>query len=41
MNANFGLVPDLKGKVRGKRFRKAAKYDRALAAMTDWVDSNT
>ncbi len=40
MNANFGLVPDLKQKVRGKRFRKAAKYERALSAMTAWIKEN-
>lgn len=40
MNANFGLVPDLKQKVRGKRFRKAAKWDRAIEAMEHWIKTN-
>ncbi len=40
MNANFGLVPDLKQKVRGKRFRKAAKWDRAIDALDQWIKMN-
>jgi len=35
MNANFGLLPDLTHKVRGKRERKAAKAERALQALQD------
>lgn len=37
MNANFGLVPDLQEKVRGKQARKQAKSDRAMAALKDWL----
>jgi methylenetetrahydrofolate--tRNA-(uracil-5-)-methyltransferase len=40
MNANFGLVPDLPGKVRGKQARKLAKAERALAALDGWLATN-
>ena len=40
MNANFGLLPDLTDKVRGKRERKLAKAERALAALRLWLESN-
>lgn len=40
MNANFGLVPDLESKVRGKQARKQAKSDRALAALDLWLQAN-
>jgi len=36
MNANFGLIPDLAEKVRGKRERKLAKAERAMAALAQW-----
>ncbi|MCP4572124.1 MAG: methylenetetrahydrofolate--tRNA-(uracil(54)-C(5))-methyltransferase (FADH(2)-oxidizing) TrmFO [bacterium] len=36
MNANFGLVPDLPGRVRGKRERKLAKAARARTALAAW-----
>jgi methylenetetrahydrofolate--tRNA-(uracil-5-)-methyltransferase len=38
MNANFGLLPDLPVPVRGKRDRKLAKAERALAALRAWVE---
>ena len=38
MNANFGLLPDLPRPIRGKRERKLAKAERALAALTAWRD---
>ncbi len=38
MNANFGLLPDLPVPVRGKRDRKLAKAERALAALRTWVE---
>ncbi len=40
MNANFGLLPDLVQKVRGKKLRKEAKAQRAAEAMQQWVDKN-
>ncbi len=39
MNANFGLLPDLGYKVRGKRERKLAKAERALTALEAWLAS--
>jgi methylenetetrahydrofolate--tRNA-(uracil-5-)-methyltransferase len=39
MNANFGLMPDLPGRVRG-RDKKVALGNRALAAIDDWIDRN-
>ena len=39
MNVNFGLVPDLREPVRGKRERKLAKAARSLAACRAWLDS--
>jgi len=41
MNANFGLLPDLVTRVRGKKLRKEAKADRAVQAMEKWLDNNT
>ncbi len=38
MNANFGLLQPLDSPVRGKRERRAALADRALAAMRRWRD---
>jgi methylenetetrahydrofolate--tRNA-(uracil-5-)-methyltransferase len=40
MNANFGLVPDLSMKVRGKHERKLAKAERAVSALTGWLALN-
>jgi len=37
MNANFGLVPELEERVRGKRERKLAKSRRAVAALERWL----
>jgi methylenetetrahydrofolate--tRNA-(uracil-5-)-methyltransferase len=39
MNANFGLLPDLAVRVRGKRERKLAKAERALSALARWIGS--
>jgi methylenetetrahydrofolate--tRNA-(uracil-5-)-methyltransferase len=39
MNANFGLMPDLKTRARG-RYKKAALAARALAAIDDWILRN-
>ncbi|PID79246.1 methylenetetrahydrofolate--tRNA-(uracil(54)-C(5))-methyltransferase (FADH(2)-oxidizing) TrmFO, partial [bacterium DOLZORAL124_64_63] len=36
MNANFGLLPDLERRVRGKKERKEAKARRAVEAMAEW-----
>jgi methylenetetrahydrofolate--tRNA-(uracil-5-)-methyltransferase len=36
MNANFGLLPELEHRERG-RFKKAALGERALAAMDAWI----
>lgn len=37
MNVNFGLVPDLATATRGKRERKIAKSERAVAALAEWL----
>ena len=37
MNANFGLLPAVAGKHRGRKVRKEAKARRAYDAMTAWV----
>ena len=37
MNANFGILPDLPHKVRGKRERKLAKREVALEDMDLWL----
>jgi methylenetetrahydrofolate--tRNA-(uracil-5-)-methyltransferase len=39
INANFGLMPELAEKVRG-RDKKIALGNRALAAIDDWIDHN-
>lgn len=39
MNANFGLLPDLPQPVRGKRDRKLAKAEAALAALETWANA--
>jgi methylenetetrahydrofolate--tRNA-(uracil-5-)-methyltransferase len=36
MNANFGLMPELGGRIRG-RAKKAELASRALAAIDDWI----
>jgi len=41
MNANFGLLPDLETRVRGKKERKEAKSQRAVLAMEKWLENNT
>ena len=40
MNANFGLLPDLVERVRGKRERKEAKAHRAVEALQLWLSKN-
>jgi folate-dependent tRNA-U54 methylase TrmFO/GidA len=37
MKANFGLVPPLAQRVRGKRARGEARAKRALAALDAWL----
>ncbi|HVN90317.1 MAG TPA: methylenetetrahydrofolate--tRNA-(uracil(54)-C(5))-methyltransferase (FADH(2)-oxidizing) TrmFO [Candidatus Binataceae bacterium] len=39
MNANYGLMPDLPGRVRGRQ-KKTAMGDRALQTITGWIASN-
>jgi methylenetetrahydrofolate--tRNA-(uracil-5-)-methyltransferase len=39
MNANFGLMPELPARARG-RDKKIAQGNRALAAIDDWIDRN-
>jgi methylenetetrahydrofolate--tRNA-(uracil-5-)-methyltransferase len=39
MNANFGLMPELPGRARG-RDKKIAQGNRALAAIDEWIDCN-
>ena len=39
MNANFGILPDLPERVRGKRDRKLAKAARASAEMATWLST--
>lgn len=41
MNVNFGLVPDLATPTRGKRDRKIAKSERAVAALTKWLGQDS
>ncbi len=36
MNANFGILPDLATRVRGKRERKLAKAERAMMELRNW-----
>jgi methylenetetrahydrofolate--tRNA-(uracil-5-)-methyltransferase len=38
MNANYGLLPDLPEKIRGKRERKLAKREVALADLDVWLE---
>jgi len=37
MNANFGILPDLPERVRGKRERKLAKAERAVGELGAWL----
>jgi methylenetetrahydrofolate--tRNA-(uracil-5-)-methyltransferase len=39
MNANYGLMPDLPGRLRGRQ-KKIAMGERALRAMDEWVAGN-
>jgi methylenetetrahydrofolate--tRNA-(uracil-5-)-methyltransferase len=39
MNANYGLIPDLKIRARGRQ-RKIEMGTRALAAIDDWIAHN-
>jgi methylenetetrahydrofolate--tRNA-(uracil-5-)-methyltransferase len=39
MNANYGLIPDLKIRARGRQ-RKIEMGARALATMDDWIAHN-
>ncbi len=39
MNANYGLIPDLKIRARGRQ-RKIEMGTRALAAIDDWIARN-
>jgi folate-dependent tRNA-U54 methylase TrmFO/GidA len=39
MKANFGLVPPLEERVRGKRARGQARAKRALEALDAWLPS--
>lgn len=39
MNANFGLLPPLPERVRGKEARRKAQVERALEAISRWVPS--
>ncbi len=36
MNANYGLMPDLRGRARGPQ-KKIELGRRALSAMVDWI----
>jgi methylenetetrahydrofolate--tRNA-(uracil-5-)-methyltransferase len=36
MNANFGLLDDLGGRIRDKRLKREKLADRSLAAMEGW-----
>ena len=39
MNANFGLLDDLPGKIRDKKIKREKFAERALAEMSDWAAS--
>ena len=39
MNANFGLLPGLEKKIRNKKEKNEALANRALASITEFVDS--
>jgi folate-dependent tRNA-U54 methylase TrmFO/GidA len=38
MNANFGLVDELPGRIKDKRVKREQIAERALADMTRWRD---
>lgn len=40
MNANFGILPDLAERVRGKRDRKLAKAERSMQELKSWFASD-
>lgn len=40
MNANFGLLPPLKRRIRDKRKKRLAMSERALKALGSWVEEN-
>ncbi|MFL5594455.1 MAG: methylenetetrahydrofolate--tRNA-(uracil(54)-C(5))-methyltransferase (FADH(2)-oxidizing) TrmFO [Gemmatimonadaceae bacterium] len=40
MNANFGLLDDLRERVRDKKKKREMFAERALEAMQEWVDAN-
>jgi len=39
MNINFGLLPSLAGRVRGRRRRREMAVERALAALDRWLEA--
>ncbi len=39
MKANFGLLPPLPGRIRGKRARNEARARRALEALARWIET--
>ena len=40
MNANFGLLPPLERRIRDKRKKRLAMSERALKALSSWVEEN-
>ncbi len=40
MKANFGILPPLEGRIRGKRARGAARARRALERLEEWREEN-
>jgi methylenetetrahydrofolate--tRNA-(uracil-5-)-methyltransferase len=40
MKANFGLMPPLETRTRGKRARGAAHAERALASLDRWIEAH-
>lgn len=40
MKANFGLVPPLATRIRGKRARAEARAERALASLAEWLKAH-
>ncbi len=36
MNANFGILPPLDSKIRDKKLRKLAYYERSLKDITEY-----
>jgi len=41
MNANFGLLDDLPETIRDKKKKREMLAERALSAMTDWIDQHS